>query len=376
MEKKKKILYVITKSNFGGAQRYVYDLATSLSNEQFDVAVILGGDGKLKEKLNARGIRIITLPNFGRDIHFWNDIKIFFALVRVFQKERPDIIHLNSSKAGGLGSLAARIARVPHIIFTVHGLPSLEPRFTRISFLVAFFSWLSCVLSTATITVSQADFNTIRKWPFLSSKTSLIKNGINLLPTLSKTESRKIIADKIPQLSLAQRVLVGVVAELHENKGLVYLIEAFVTMKNNAILVIVGEGEERKKLEELIQKKNLQDKIFLAGFMPAEKILSAFDIFALPSLKEGLPYVLLEAGAAKLPVVATNVGGIPDIVENQKNGLLVPPCDSGALANSLSQLIKNAALRKKYGENLFEHIKKHFSFKEMFKQTIAVYIEK
>ena len=145
------------------------------------------------------------------------------------------------------------------------------------------------MLSTTIIAVSRADFETIRKLPFLSSKTHLVKNGVNSLPTLSKTEARKIIAYKVSQLSSAQCPWIGTVAELHKNKGIAYLIEAFAKVKNKAILVIVGEGEERETLEKLIQQKNAENKVFLAGFIQAEKILSAFDIFVLPSLKEGLP---------------------------------------------------------------------------------------
>ena len=180
MHSKKKILYVITKSNWGGAQRYVYDLATNLTQEQFNVSVALGGNGLLAERLNGAGIQTIILSHIEREVRVWKDIKIFFTLIRLFRDKQPDIVHLNSSKVGGLGSLAARIARVPCVIFTVHGLPSFEPRFAQIKFLIVFFSWLSCIFNTAIIAVSRADFETMRKWPFLSSKTCLIKNGVSI----------------------------------------------------------------------------------------------------------------------------------------------------------------------------------------------------
>ena len=107
---KQKILYLITKSNWGGAQRYVYDLATNLPKEKFDISVVAGGSGPLIQKLNEAKIRTIVFAQLSRDIRTFDDIKTFFMLISLFRKERPDIIHLNSSKIGGLGSVAGRIS--------------------------------------------------------------------------------------------------------------------------------------------------------------------------------------------------------------------------------------------------------------------------
>ena len=134
---KKKVLFVITKSNWGGAQRYVYDLATALPKDQFEVKVIFGGTQEVggsygmldtNLKIKAPEVQRIFVPSLIRDISIGKDIKSFFELLRLFKKLRPDIVHLNSSKAGGVGALAARFAGVPKIIFTVHGLPEDEAR--------------------------------------------------------------------------------------------------------------------------------------------------------------------------------------------------------------------------------------------------------
>ncbi len=107
---KKKIIFVITKSNWGGAGRYVFDLATTLTSD-YDVAVALGGTGLLVDKLRKENIRTIPIPSLGRDIHVRADSSAFFELLAIFKKEKPDVVHLNSSKAGGLGALAARMSR-------------------------------------------------------------------------------------------------------------------------------------------------------------------------------------------------------------------------------------------------------------------------
>ena len=149
---KKRILFIITKSNFGGAQRYVYDLATHLS-EAYDVAVAFGGtgvhyssEGTLAKKLSDRGVRTIFVQSLGRDINLGGDFRAFFDLIKLFKKERPDVVHLNSSKAGGMGALAGQIAGIPRIIFTSHGLPYDEDRsvFARATILTA--TWITFLL--------------------------------------------------------------------------------------------------------------------------------------------------------------------------------------------------------------------------------------
>ena len=110
---KTRILYVITKSNFGGAQKYVYELATSLPKEAFDVSVALGGEGVLKDKLEQSGIETILIPNMQRDISFFKELKVFKFLYHLFNKKGYDIVHVNSAKAGGIGALAARLTGVP-----------------------------------------------------------------------------------------------------------------------------------------------------------------------------------------------------------------------------------------------------------------------
>lgn len=167
--------------------------------------------------------------------------------------------------------------------------------------------------------------------------------------------------------------IVGTIGELHKNKGYEYLIGAAREVQN-ATFVIIGEGEERKKLEALIEKNDLKNRVFLLGYIPdATDYLNAFDIFVLPSLKEGLPYVILEAGLQGLPVVASSVGGIPDFIEHEKTGLLVPAKDANALTTVIHLLIENETLRRSLGPTLREKTKTRFSFRFMLERTISLY---
>jgi len=296
---KRKVLYVITKSNWGGAQRYVFDLATNLPKQDFDVSVILGGDGLLAQKLQQEKTSVYRSLFMQRDMSMLADIKSFFELYRLFKQIQPDVVHLNSSKAGGVGALAARMAGVKNIIFTVHGLPEDEPRGVLARLLIKVATRLTFALCDKVITVSKDNQRRVRG-------SVLIYNGIG--PIVFGT------GDTIRSAFPPGVTITGTIGELNKNKNQVALIEE-AKQNPNMYVAIVGEGEMRSKLERLINKYNLNNRVKLFGFLPAAEVLKGFDIFALPSLKEGLPYVLLEAKQAGLPIVANRVGGIPDILD-------------------------------------------------------------
>lgn len=167
---RKKIFFVITKSNFGGAQRYVYDLATALPVNEFDVSVVFGEGGELEEKLKNVGIKTIRIETLQRNVSFFKDLKVFFELIKIFRREKPDIIHLNSTKIGGIGSFAGRISEVPKIIFTAHGWAFNEKRNAVSKIFIAFLQWLTVLFSHTTIAVSQSMANQILKFPLDSQK--------------------------------------------------------------------------------------------------------------------------------------------------------------------------------------------------------------
>jgi glycosyltransferase involved in cell wall biosynthesis len=303
----RKILFVITKSNWGGAQRYVYDLATSLPKDAFDAQVAFGQPGRLAEELSKAGIVAHEIVSLQRDLSLKGDLKSFLELLHLFRIEKPDIVHLNSSKAAGIGALAARFAGVPQIIFTAHGWPFAEKR-NYLWCLFAFLgSWATSLLAHTVIVVSKNDLQLGKHLPFCSGKMHVIYNGIRLDSPL---DSGDIIRKAFPP----KVVVTGTVGELTHNKNQIRLIEQ--AKHDPAMFVaIVGEGEDRAYLKEKIQEYKLVERVKLFGFLPAREVLRGFDTFALPSLKEGLPYVLLEAKAAGLPIVANRVGGVGEILD-------------------------------------------------------------
>lgn len=303
---KKKVLYVITKSNWGGAQRYVYDLARHLPKDQFDVTVALGGEGELLQKLQNLNITISSLQNVQRDISITKDVGGFFALYSAIKRSKPDIVHLNSSKAGALGALAARIAHVSKIVFTVHGWPFQEKRNVLWRAFVWLASWVTALLCDKIICVSHADVDIAKKMPFIKNKAVLIYNGIEPMNLKS--------GEKIRRAFPAGVRVTGTIGELTQNKNHIQLIEEARTDPRMHV-AIVGSGEDSTMLENKIKEYGLESRVKLFGFVPVEEALKGFDVFALPSLKEGLPYVLLEARAAGLPIVANRVGGVSEILD-------------------------------------------------------------
>lgn len=304
---KKKILFVITKSNWGGAQRYVYDLATNMPGDAFDVSVAFGQPGVLAERLFGAGINTYQIRSLQRDISAVADAKSFLELLKLFRAIRPDVVHLNSSKAAGLGALAARLAGVPRIIFTAHGWPFTEKRNVAWKTFALLGSWITALLTNVNIVVSKNDLELGKKLPFCARKMVLIYNGIDLKPTLG---SGDLIRSAFPSAAH----ITGTIGELTGNKNQISLIEQ---AKNSPdmFVAIVGEGENRSLLEKTITKYGLKNRVKLFGFLPASEVLKGFDVFALPSLKEGLPYVLLEARVAGLPIIANRVGGVAEILD-------------------------------------------------------------
>ncbi len=370
---KKKILFAITKGNWGGAQRYVFDLATHMPTDQFEVSVVCGEGEQLPEKLQEKHIRVIRLSSLKRNMNISDDLSSFFALYKIFQKEKPDIIHLNSSKIGGIGGLAGRLTGISKIIFTGHGWAWNEDRDPISKALITLGHWATVLLSHKTIAVSEKIKNEINRLPFIgTTKVIVIHNGVDDIEYVERFASRAELNGNI-----SEKFWIGTIAELHKNKGLDTLIRAFADISKSHVdtaLVIIGEGEERQNLKQLIRKLQLDKKVHLLGFKEnASQFLKAFDVFVLPSRTEALPYVPLEAGLAQLPVIASNVGGIPEIISTGKNGVLVEANHVSEFSTSISTLLDDSTKAATFGHNLRKTVEEKFSISSMVEKTIAVY---
>ncbi len=362
---------MITKATWGGAQRYVYDLATHLPKDTFEVIVAYGESGRMQKMLTDCGIETRHVSALGRDVAFVSDIVSFFQLLFCVWKVRPDIVHLNSSKAAALGAPAARIMRVPRIVFTVHGWPFNEDRGAIARSLIYAISWLTSLMSHHSIVVSKSDeVQGQRMWK-VGKKITYIPIGIELPLFFSRLEASRLLADVLPALKNNPDIpTIITIAELTQNKGLRYGIKAVASLMERGVrclYIIIGDGEERSHLKSLARKCGVEDRVLFTGFIrDAAQYLKAADIFLLPSIKEGMPYVLLEAGAAGLPMVITKAVN-PEIGERYEHARVVTEADSEALAEALIE-----TMREHKEKELFTP-KNHFLLSDMLERTAEMY---
>jgi glycosyltransferase involved in cell wall biosynthesis len=353
-----KVLMLITKSNWGGAQRYVYDLATHLDKSQFDVIVVLGGNGTLVEQLTHAGIKTILLTQMQNEMSLARLHAASVELWHILQKEQPDVLHINSSLAGITGAIVGRLVGLPRIIFTAHGWAFNEDRPWWQRLILKTAHYLTVMLSHVTIAVSHAIMNQMN-WPGARRRMKQIHLGRTIGAMYTKPEARTHLATFHPPLApYMSDVWIGCIAELHVIKrlpNLIHAVSALTPHHPNLRLVIIGEGGERAHLTELITTHKRTTQVFLTGAITeAARFLKAFDCFVLPSKSESYGYVLHEAGLAAVPVVATHVGGIPDVVTHNTTGILVPPDNITALAGAIDTVLTH---RKESHERALLHHK-------------------
>jgi len=383
---RKKILYLVTQFQWGGAQKYIHDLVNNLDESKYIAEIGVGGLNKCDwlDELKSNGFKVWRLKHVVWAVNFWHDFLSGFELYGLFCKSEPDIIHLNSSKIGSTGAVVAWIFKKLHnknlkIIYTVHGFVFNEPLSI---FRKKFYLWserISGKFKDKIICVSEHDkIIGLNKHIANHKKFVTIHNGIGLnrLNLVDKNESRKKLTSicSVP----VNDYWIGTIANLYSTKGLEYLARAAKILSdkhNNLRFFIIGEGAQRKSLENKIEKLNLQNKFCLLGTVPkAFRYLKAFDIFCLSSVKEGFPYTLIEALTAGLPIVTTQVGGVMEIIESNINGLVVPAKKPAELAKALEKIITQKELSDKFRKNNLIKAKE-FSLEKMIEKTEKIYQE-
>ncbi|HPN81607.1 MAG TPA: glycosyltransferase family 4 protein [bacterium] len=379
-----KILYIITQPEWGGAQRYVFDLAIFSKEQGHQVMVAAGqvGEQPLLEKSAEQSIKTYQLKNLVREISPLKDLAAIWEMKKLYQKLQPDIIHLNSTKAGITGAMAAIFYQRRHrLIYTAHGWVFNEPLPKWKKNIFLWLERLTARYKDEIICVSEFDRQSALNHKIAASnKLTTIHNGIDegKMEFLPKTEALKELIGNADFQVADSDVVIGTIANFYPTKGLEYLIEAvhlLVTDYSLAIrLIIIGGGEKQYALEKIINDKKLGDKILLAGRKEnASRYLQAFDIYVCSSVKEGFPYSILEAMSAGLPIITTNVGGIPEIIDDNITGLLVASKNPDQLAKKISRLADNKTLAEKLAGRAKTTVQQKFSKEKMAEQTMGVY---
>lgn len=371
----KRILFVITKANFGGAQQYVLDLARAAQANGHTVAVAIGSDGTLTDKLEASGIQVFVATGLQRDISVQREWSAFRSLLSTMRTWKPDVVHLNSSKAGLIGSIAARIARVPRIIFTAHGWPYFEDRSFLWRTLIWKCSWLTVAFSHKTICVSEFD-RTHAQLPFLGRKLTRIYNGVTKPELRSREDARAELFSWNEREAHADDLFLVAIGELHPNKNHESLLYALSALKRTDpsmrfFLTLIGSGELEHELKAQVRTRGLEDRVHFTGFLNAPyQYLNAFDVLVMPSKKEGLPYTLLYGLAVGIPMIASRVGGAPEILAHAPAGKLTDPNRPASLMNALRNTYYE---RKGYGAVLNPHELGEFALSCMLERTLVLY---
>lgn len=370
----------------GGAQRFLYELVTNLEPLNYEIMVGAGGSGPLFEILEEKNIKTAKIKNFS---NFFNIIKNFLAFLEIcnlLRKNEPNTLYLISSEAGFSGSIAGSLYRFflrkkIKIIYRIGGWAFKEPRniFIKKAYLLA--EKVSAPFKDIIIINSEFDRqiaikNNIAK----PNKIIVIYNGIDLneIKFLPREVAKKFIISKLPtaKYKIPNTILVGAIANLYKNKGIEYLIYAIAKIRyqdklNNKLnFVVIGEGPERHNLEKAIKKHELENTVYLTGAIPnAYQYLKAFDLFVLSSVKEGQPWVVLEAMAAGVPIVANNIAGIPEMIENDISGLLVEPADSEVLAAAIEKMLTHPSLANACAQKALAVVKEKFEMNEMIRKN-------
>ena len=393
--RKKNLLYIITKLELGGAQKQLLALISGLDRNKYNIFLLTAKYGLLiPDALAIENLKVRGSAFLDRPINPLKDILALIEISRFIQKNKINLVHTHSSKAGIIGRLAAKLARVKTIIHTVHGwsFHDYQPRWLRwfyinLERLVAKFTDKIIVVSN--FDLQKGLDNHIGQ----DDKYVLIRYGIdyvefNEVDHFCHSEPRR--PDRIfggrgeeslrvrEELGLAANdLVVGMVACFKPQKAPLDFIKlAYLVNKEmpGVKFILVGDGVLRAQVEQLINNFGLQKEVILLGWRrDIPHILSALDVFALTSLWEGLPISVLEVIVLGKPVVATNTGGIAEIISDGQTGFLVLPKDMDTMAKKIIMLLKDESLRLSIASKAKNYLDNSFSLVNMTGCTQNLY---
>lgn len=360
MSERLKVMRLIARLNIGGPAIHTTLLTERLNPARFDSQLVTGvegeGEGNMLELMGERGLsgplRPIVIPSLGREISPKSDLQTVREVLRLMRREKPDIVHTHTAKAGFVGRLAARLARVPVVVHTFHGnvfKGYFSPRKTKL------FVSIERNLARSTdaiIVLSQQQREEILGLGIGHAlQYRVIPLGLDLTPFLQAESLRGQLRH---ELQIAEDTpVIGIVARLVPIKAIHLLLEAASNVLKahpQAVFLIVGDGELRGPLEQQAQSLNLTQNVRFLGFRSdLPRLYADFDVSVLCSLNEGLPVAVIESLASARPVVATDVGGVSDLISHQKTGWLCSAQDVKALAAGICYAIEHPAQANEWG---------------------------
>lgn len=368
--------------DWGGSPDIFRIICERLDPAVFDLRIIVGLTRHPTQKTTAFFAefkdRIIFMPRLVRDPHVADDFATFRRLYAVFRKEKFDIVHTHTAKAGALARLAAFCAGVRVIIHTPHGHNFYGYYNRFISGIIVLIEKFLTSLTAKVIVLTElerADY--ISYGVSDSARTIALPTAVEFEELSPAIKSRDQVRTLLG-IGLDQTVI-GFVGRLEPIKGPAYLLEAahgILARYGNVVFVFMGEGSLRRELADKASARGLADRVMFVGWQEnAAVLMSAFDILVLPSLNEAVGLVLIEAQAQAVPVVATKVGGIPEVVKDGETGILVPAADAAALQQVIEELLNDPPRRRAMAQNAQDFVKNRFGAGRLAQNISRVYLE-
>ncbi len=364
------ILYLIETIGPGGAEKMLIDLTSNINKKFFHPIVCLTKKGWLSEKLKYQNTETIIIESKKRFDFIWS-IKI----AQFIKRRKIDLLHTHLLDSNFYGAIASLLAKCPQVC-TEHGDAHHSIYKKDISIWTKYF--FIALIAHKIIAVSKFTANKLKKMIYFKDKISVIYNGIDTsIFELNNKEDRILIRKSLGIPDNA--IIVICVANLYPAKGHETLLKAISLIYDklpNLHVILAGKGQLKDTIEKQANILRIQNRIHILGLRnDVPDLLKASDIFVLPSFSEAMPLSLLEAISSGLPVIATNVGGIPEIIEHKKSGFIIPPGDYKLLAMKILELAICDKERKDMGLQAKKIARKKFDISIMTSQYEAIYKE-
>ncbi len=378
------VLQVVTRLNVGGITQQVIVLARELRRRGFDVQIVSGqpgpAEGNLADAARAADVPVVDVPHLSNRLNNpVADLLAFIALVHLFRRRRPAVVHLYMFKARVLGALAARVAGVPVVVETLHG-NLLQGYYNQL--LTKVILWIERLIGWGLVdrvvapAVSQRE--ELLGFKIGPADRVVVQNpGVDVSPYRDLTAYRGRIRARLQVDDAA--LIVGIIGRLVPIKGVDLFLEAANLVHgrhpDRVYFVIAGDGPLRTELEQMAGRLAIASRcLFLGNVSDVRQFYADCDIVVLSSRNEGTPIALLEAMGASNAIVATRVGGVGDMVDDQVSALLVPSEDAPALARAITTLVEDPAARARLGRAALARTES-FNIPQFVEGTARMYVD-
>ncbi len=382
-----KIVHVITRLVRGGAQKVTVSLVRDQVRRGGDVWVVYGRDdraeGSLEEEASAAGANLVEVPRLRRSEAPLDDVLAVRELYRHFQNIGPDVVHTHTSKAGVLGRLSARFAGVPAIVHTPHGcifasngkIPGVSDR----PVMKKLFYWLERIsepFADRLVAISESERREFQQRNIGYRRGfPVIPDGIFMSRSRSFGGGGKGDASETPKLG-TESFRVGSMGRLSREKGHDVLVNAVADLDGDVVseLLLMGSGPRREELRSQVQTAGMVDRVRFTGFIEQpDRWLPALDCYVQPSRYEGFGLAVVEAMSHGIPVIVSDTGGLSELIEDGRSGLLVEPDSPEALREAIRRLRNNDELAIKLGQEGQRRARSRFSARQMGGSYWALY---